>query len=812
MTDQPLPDIPGFDIRRLLGEGHSGRVYLADAHDPELPEQVALKVLRERDQLRETEIRRFLREGRLGSRLTHPHILPVYRLIEWQDTFVLVMQLAEGQTFQHWQPCDDQGRPLRGAALLETRLTALGKIARALDAAHRAGIVHRDVKPANIQVRHDGEPFLIDFGLAREELHGATLTPSHVLMGTPLYMAPELIAGRAHHVDARCDVYGLGVTLYEAIAGHPPFSGESREELWQQVLHVEPPRLAGQVEPLPQGLEAVTLRALEKNPLHRQGSAGELAGSLERIVRGLSPEQSSVGLLLRRRWRSLLRQRLAIAATVALVLALSTWTFADRWQTTRIESALQSGDRALDNGDLTSALQHYDRALAEAPDRPAAYLRRAAAYSNFELLDSAASQVERAIELGYYVGQPGARDARQHFYAGLQIAYLFGAREGVRELALAVSADPNGYDVYGPLFQLQRGLGQLDQAALTLVSWSSNLKGKDPRSALVAALTFETAGDIPSAIATLLALGQDSADEPQADSQNFWRHRNLGRLYISSGQFDAAESSLRRAVRIVPQDAISWHNLATVAFRRGDIDHAAELALDALTLSPRLVPAILLLASCAQTRGRLALAVERLDTHGFAGPGSERLQTMRSDLLYAIAQEHDLADECAAAREARRRCVQANPEHIGAITDLAFESWIEGDYAAGYQGFTQARELWWRHPQAASGNADLWRQAYGNPDDLLDILVGLFACAGHCGQIDAALAALGEFDEQSARVADVQLLTRLNLAEALATLPPGPLRDCPRAMALIDSAFFDEQAAVNPQVADVLALIRAACR
>lgn len=200
-------------------------------------------MLRERSELRETEIRRFVREGQLGEHLVHENILRVYKLFEWRDTLVLVLELAD-----------------------------------------------------------------------------TSLTPSHVLISTPLYMAPELIAGRAHSADARCDIYALGVTLYELAAGRPPFTGRTREELWNRVLHDEPPRLIGQSDVLPEGFEAVALRALEKNPAQRQNSAGELAAAIERLAMGLSPTESSTGLLLRRRWRSVLRHRLSIAATTALVL------------------------------------------------------------------------------------------------------------------------------------------------------------------------------------------------------------------------------------------------------------------------------------------------------------------------------------------------------------------------------------------------------------------------------------------------------------------------------------------------------------
>ncbi|MFT7463419.1 MAG: tetratricopeptide (TPR) repeat protein/tRNA A-37 threonylcarbamoyl transferase component Bud32 [Pseudohongiellaceae bacterium] len=801
MTSQPFPDIPGFTIRRSLGEGHSGRVYLAEASDPELPDLVALKVLRERGQLRETEIRRFVREGRLGTRLAHPNILPVYRLIEWRDTFVLVMELAEGQNFKTWRP----RKLLQGQALLKTRLTALAKIARALDAAHAAGVIHRDVKPANIQVRQDGEPFLIDFGLAREELQDTTLTASHVLMGTPLYMAPELIAGRAHEADARCDVYGLGVTLYEAVAGHPPFSGRTREELWSRVLRDDPPRLTGQ---LPAGLEAVTLRALEKNPVHRQRSAGELAQALERIASGMDPDQSSVGLLLRRQGRALLRQRLPIAVVLLIALACTTWVIQDSWQLARYETELQRGDRALDNGDLNTALKHYDVAIQDAPDRPGAHLRRAAAYGNFELLNLAASSVESAIELGYDPGLPGARSAQQHFYTGLHIAARSSARDGANELTQSVAADPDSYDAYGPLHQLQRGLGQLDAAAQTLASWRGNLKGKDPRSALVSALTLEEEGDVSGAIAALLTLESED-DKTPAD---FWRHRNLGRFYLRLGQFDKARVSLRAAVEIVSMDAASWHNLAVLDFRLGRLSQAEDLALVALRLAPRLVRSLLLLATCAQHRGDLKGALTLLDTHGFTGRGSEPLLRMRADLLYATAQEHDAAEQWDAARGARQLCIAANPEHLGALSDLAFDSWYAGDYAAGLTGFSQARALWWLDPKPAQRDDEVWRRAYGNRADLLNILVALFSCAAHTGHAAAAADALREFDEQSEQVADIDPSTRLNLAEALATVPIEALRDGPRALALIDSQLFHQLGAADPQVAALLELIRESCR
>src|SRR5438132_12729699 len=172
---------------------------------------------------------------------------------------------------------------------LEEKVRVMQKSAEGLHAAHRVGLIHRDVKPGNILVERtdDGEwrPYVTDFGLAREvERPGLTMTVGGLAVGTPQYMAPEQARGEVGRLDRRVDVYGLGVTLYEILAGHPPFSGASVLDVFLQVVSADPPSLRASDPSIPRDLETIVLKCLEKDPARRYDSARALAEDLGRYL------------------------------------------------------------------------------------------------------------------------------------------------------------------------------------------------------------------------------------------------------------------------------------------------------------------------------------------------------------------------------------------------------------------------------------------------------------------------------------------------------------------------------------------------
>jgi serine/threonine-protein kinase len=205
-----------YELLDLLGKGGMGMVYRA--RDRRLDRIVAIKFLRVADP---DATMRFLREARAQARIEHPHVCRVYEVGEIEGRAYIALQYVDGE-------------PLQVAARkmpLEAKITVLRDVAMALHEAHRLGIVHRDVKPANIMVERTGDdqwvPIVTDFGLAREATVEIGLTASGAVLGTPAYMSPEQARGDIRLVDRRSDVYGLGATLYELLTGGPPFRTSS---------------------------------------------------------------------------------------------------------------------------------------------------------------------------------------------------------------------------------------------------------------------------------------------------------------------------------------------------------------------------------------------------------------------------------------------------------------------------------------------------------------------------------------------------------------------------------------------------------
>ncbi|MDC3955548.1 serine/threonine-protein kinase [Polyangium jinanense] len=281
------------DIRRI-GAGGMGVVFRA--RDPRLGRDVALKLLKESDSASWV---RFLAEAQAQARVEHDHICRVYEVGEAEGEPFIVMQLVNGE------PLASVRRHMSLRQLIEL----VQKVANAVQAAHARGLVHRDLKPGNILVeaREDGSfrPYVVDFGLAREVERGSehTLSPS---LGTPAYMAPEVAAcGSSRVVDPRVDVYGLGATLYDAIAGRPPYVDDHPFRILARLSHEDPPTLRDVAKGVSRELEAIVMKCLERNPARRYASAGALAKDLARFLNGEVPEarRAGLGAALRRKAR-----------------------------------------------------------------------------------------------------------------------------------------------------------------------------------------------------------------------------------------------------------------------------------------------------------------------------------------------------------------------------------------------------------------------------------------------------------------------------------------------------------------------------
>jgi serine/threonine protein kinase len=256
-------ELGGYRILEQLGRGGTSVVYRAE--HVRLGRPAALKLLS--PGLGEADFSdRFLRESRLAASLDHPSIVPVYDAGEEDGLLYIAMACVEGTDLKTLIK-DEGALPLRRTLFI------LGQIASALDAAHVRGLVHRDVKPANILVGPEDRAYLSDFG-AVKELASAGMTRTGAFVGTIEYCAPEQIEGG--EVDARTDVYALACVLYETLTGTPPFHRPSEVAVLNAHLHAPPPRLTKAAPEVPSGLEHVIQKALSKSPLDRYATPGEL--------------------------------------------------------------------------------------------------------------------------------------------------------------------------------------------------------------------------------------------------------------------------------------------------------------------------------------------------------------------------------------------------------------------------------------------------------------------------------------------------------------------------------------------------------
>jgi non-specific serine/threonine protein kinase len=271
--------LAGFRIESLVGRGGMGVVYRATQLS--LERQVALKLISPELAHEERFRERFLREARLAASLDHPHLLPVYEAGEAEGTLFLAMRLVKGVSLAELLRHEGSLPP-------ERALRLFSQLASALQAAHQAGLLHRDVKPANVLLAGAGDAelaYLCDFGLARR-LSGGSLTQEHAFLGTAAYAAPEQIRGE--ELDARCDLYALACALYECLTGQPPFQAEDELALCWAHLHELPPSPSNLDSSLAL-FDSFFARALAKAPDARFGSASELAQAAQAALAGTLP-------------------------------------------------------------------------------------------------------------------------------------------------------------------------------------------------------------------------------------------------------------------------------------------------------------------------------------------------------------------------------------------------------------------------------------------------------------------------------------------------------------------------------------------
>jgi len=343
-----------YVLLERIGKGGMGVVHRA--WDLELNRPVALKFITDAEP---EDVNRFVREARTAARLSHPNIIAVHEVGCFEGRYFIAMEFVPGKTLDAIKP------PLRRAVEL-MRDAALG-----LQAAHDAGVIHRDIKPQNLMVRADGRVCVMDFGLARASQGDSRLTQTGTIVGTPSFMSPEQAAA-SKSIDPRSDIYSLGATLYQLVTGRLPFDGATPLETIRKVAEQEPVRPTRFNPKVPAALEKVILKAMSKERERRYAHAREFAADLERFLAGedVMARGSSV---VTRAMRKVRKNPMWVVTSAALALLLAAgfvWALSRSRAGAEFDRLVRDGRSRFEKGDFRDALRILSRAEQLRPGDP----------------------------------------------------------------------------------------------------------------------------------------------------------------------------------------------------------------------------------------------------------------------------------------------------------------------------------------------------------------------------------------------------------------------------------------------------------
>ncbi|HSQ55895.1 MAG TPA: tetratricopeptide repeat protein [Gemmata sp.] len=310
-ADHPRPTVPGYEILGELGRGGMGVVY--KARQSGLNRLVALKMVLAGAHAGEHQLKRFQTEAEAVARLDHPNIVRIHEVGEHDGLPYFSLEFVQGGSLS--EAIGGKPRPPRQAAALVEHLT------QAMAIAHQHGIIHRDLKSANVLLTLDGTPKITDFGLAKSLESDSEVTKSGTLMGTPSYMSPEQARGDTRAIGPLSDLYSLGAILYELLTGRPPFLAPSMLEVLYQVRNQEPVPPCRLQPHVPKDLETICLKCLQKEPEKRYAGCRELAEDLRRFRGGEAIRARPVGKM-ERAWRWCRRN--PRTATLSLAIGILT--------------------------------------------------------------------------------------------------------------------------------------------------------------------------------------------------------------------------------------------------------------------------------------------------------------------------------------------------------------------------------------------------------------------------------------------------------------------------------------------------------
>jgi serine/threonine-protein kinase len=729
--------ISGYEIQGKLGAGGMGVVY--KAVDTKLGRTVALKFLPA--ETKDADAReRFLQEAKAASALDHPHIGTIHSIEETPagQPFI-VMAYYDGESLAR--------RIARGPLPWKDAVSIAIQVGEALAAAHAKGIVHRDVKPANVMLTQDGAVKVVDFGLAKMA-GSAALTQTGQAVGTADYMSPEQAMGQGW--DARSDIWAWGVVLYEMLTGRRPFEGTTAPSLLYQVVHAEPRPLTTGVP----ALEAVCRRAMAKSPAHRYPGMAEAVADLRCITAGESLTSTMrVPHTAEPRRLRMPRRRWMVLAAVAVVAAVMAATPVAR------NAAAGIWDR------------WHARHIAVLPFRTIGNETAGAALSDglMEVLTSQLTAMEQGHRSFWVVPSEDVRrrnpkdaaDAKRIFGVNRAVTgsvqrqgnavtltiNLIDTRKG-EQIGSAILGDPEGN-----LFQLQNAaVAELGR----LLDVERSAPGKGARTANAAAYAaylegigysqrFDKAGNLDAAIRLLqqgadggLAAAQAALGEAywrkylltldaqwiqraneacqralQADAQLPAAHITMGRIREGTGQRDLAAEEYRRALELDPRSAEGTLGLARVAEALGRAGEAEWYFRKAITLRPEYWLTYNGLANFYLRQNRYRDAEKQLEKILELVPDNAATYI---NLGVARLKQDDFAG----ARKAFERSIELSPSYM-AYSNLGNVANKEGRFEAGAAAYEKALALndkdyrvWGSlgHAYDLAGNREKARPAY----------------------------------------------------------------------------------------------------
>ncbi|MBI3272970.1 MAG: protein kinase [Planctomycetes bacterium] len=719
-----------YTLFRVLGSGGMGVVYEA-VHD-RLPRKVALKCLPSALATHPSAVQRFLREARAASRLQHPNLVPVFDVGQAGQTWYFAMEYIEGETL------DELVKAKRLS--LDDAARAARDVARGLACAHAQGILHRDVKPANIIREPGGRVVLTDFGLSLQS-DLAALTAAGKVVGTAAFMSPEQASGDREAMDARTDVYSLGATLYHLSTGRAPFEGRSFEGVLANVLLREPAPPRTLNRRITEDLETITLKAMEKEPSRRYPSADAFADDLERFLRGDAIQArptSVVGRIARKaarhpRWVAVACALLAVAVAGGLAVASSVLKARREVELRKAEAERQEAERvrheeaaararaiedearalaaqaaAIRLQDRAAALRLLERAVDLAPVLPELYLQRGRTHRDGGDWKKAVKDFSKAIELspktieGYFERGITSYMAQDHLK-------VFG------DLQTVLTMQPNH-----PLADVGRGcVAYLQMKWKACIASMTKALEKDPKNALAYAIRGEASVQMGKPDEGAL----DFERALQIEPQNLTALTARAALRLGQGRNAEAVADADASVRVFAANAIGLQFRGIAKARLGRF---AEAVLDleaAARLRPLREDGWFALAESDYMIGRLERAEElagKAAEHGFSGPLCAFLRGMARAELGKL----DAADEDLATLE------QAAPGDVLVALLRAELTLKRGDASAGHRAL---------HPSESKGPAPraewlpLFRVVHGR------VLAGEGKTAEALKEFDAAL-------------------------------------------------------------------------